>query len=90
MKLIAEPWDVGPGGYNVGQFPVRWSEWNGKFRDCVRRFWKGDIVHDELGWRLSGSADLYQAAGRKIFARLASRWQATCPAWARTCTTIPL
>ncbi len=68
VKLIAEPWDVGQGGYNVGQFPVRWSEWNGKFRDCVRRFWKGDIVHDELGWRLSGSADLYQAAGRKIFA----------------------
>ena len=68
VKLIAEPWDVGPGGYQVGAFPVRWSEWNGKFRDCVRRFWKGDIVHDELGWRLSGSADLYQAAGRKIFA----------------------
>jgi len=68
VKLIAEPWDVGPSGYDVGQFPVRWSEWNGKFRDCVRRFWKGDIVHDELGWRLSGSADLYQAAGRKIYA----------------------
>ena len=68
VKLIAEPWDVGPCGYNAGQFPVHWSEWNGKFRDCVRRFWKGDIVHDELGWRLSGSADLYQAAGRKIFA----------------------
>jgi isoamylase len=68
VKLIAEPWDMGPDGYQVGKFPVRWSEWNGKFRDCVRRFWKGDIVHDELGWRLSGSADLYQAAGRKIFA----------------------
>jgi isoamylase len=68
VKLIAEPWDVGPGGYNVGEFPVRWSEWNGKFRDVVRRFWKGDIIHNELGWRLSGSADLYQAAGRKIFA----------------------
>ncbi len=68
VKLIAEPWDVGPSGYDAGQFPVRWSEWNGKFRDCVRRFWKGDIVHDELGWRLSGSADLHQAAGRKIYA----------------------
>jgi isoamylase len=68
VKLIAEPWDVGPGGYHVGHFPVQWSEWNGKFRDCVRRFWKGDIVHDELGWRLTGSADLYQAAQRKIFA----------------------
>jgi isoamylase len=68
VKLIAEPWDLGPDGYQVGKFPVRWSEWNDKFRDCARRFWKGDIVHDELGWRLSGSADLYQAAGRKIFA----------------------
>jgi isoamylase len=68
VKLIAEPWDVGSGGYQVGHFPVRWSEWNGRFRDCVRRFWKGDIVHDELGWRLTGSADLYHAAGRKIFA----------------------
>ncbi|GEJ55308.1 glycogen debranching protein GlgX [Anaeromyxobacter diazotrophicus] len=68
VKLIAEPWDVGPGGYNVGEFPVGWSEWNGKFRDVVRRFWKGDIAHQELGRRLTGSADLYQAAGRKIFA----------------------
>jgi glycogen operon protein len=68
VKLIAEPWDVGPNGYQVGAFPVRWSEWNGKFRDTVRRFWAGDIVHDELGWRISGSADLYQSAGRKIFA----------------------
>jgi glycogen operon protein len=68
VKLIAEPWDVGPNGYNVGQFPVQWSEWNGKFRDTVRRFWKGEIEHDELGWRLTGSANLYQAAGRKIFA----------------------
>jgi glycogen operon protein len=68
VKLIAEPWDVGPNGYQVGAFPVGWSEWNGKFRDCVRRFWKGEGTFDELGWRLSGSADLYQAAGRKIFA----------------------
>ncbi len=68
VKLIAEPWDVGAGGYQVGGFPPQWSEWNGKYRDCVRRFWKGDIQSGELGWRLSGSADLYQAAGRKIFA----------------------
>ncbi len=68
VKLIAEPWDVGTKGYQVGAFPVRWSEWNGKFRDCVRNFWKGDIQFGELGWRLTGSADLYQAAGRKIFA----------------------
>jgi glycogen operon protein len=68
VKLIAEPWDVGPDGYQAGAYPVRWSEWNGRFRDCVRRFWKGEITHDELGWRLTGSADLYQEAGRKIFA----------------------
>ncbi len=66
VKLIAEPWDIG--SYNVGQFPVQWSEWNGKFRDTVRRFWKGDIAHGELGWRMTGSSDLYQSAGRKIFA----------------------
>ncbi|HZZ84977.1 MAG TPA: glycogen debranching protein GlgX [Anaeromyxobacteraceae bacterium] len=68
VKLIAEPWDVGPDGYHVGGFPTRWSEWNGKYRDVIRRFWKGDIQAQELGYRLTGSADLYQAAGRKIFA----------------------
>ncbi len=69
VKLIAEPWDVGPDGYQVGAFPVRWSEWNGKYRDAVRRFWKGDeSVAAELGYRLTGSADLYAAAGRKIYA----------------------
>jgi isoamylase len=69
VKLIAEPWDVGPGGYQVGAFPVRWSEWNGKFRDVVRRFWKGDEnLADDLGYRLTGSSDLYEAAGRKIYA----------------------
>jgi glycogen operon protein len=52
----------------VGHFPVLWSEWNGKFRDTVRRYWKGEVVHDELGWRLTGSADLYQGKGRKIYA----------------------
>jgi isoamylase len=69
VKLIAEPWDVGPDGYRVGGFPVRWSEWNGKYRDVVRRFWKGDEnLQSELGYRLTGSADLYEPAGRKIFA----------------------
>jgi glycogen operon protein len=69
VKLIAEPWDVGDNGYQVGGFPVRWSEWNGKYRDVVRRFWKGDMNQlAELGYRLTGSADLYAAAGRKIFA----------------------
>jgi len=69
VKLIAEPWDVGPNGYQVGGFPVRWSEWNGKYRDVARRFWKGDMgTLQELGYRLTGSADLYKGAGRKIFA----------------------
>ncbi len=69
VKLIAEPWDVGPGGYQVGGFPVNWSEWNGKYRDVVRRFWKGDANQaGEMGYRLTGSADLYEPAGRKIYA----------------------
>ncbi len=69
VKLIAEPWDLGPEGYRVGAFPVRWSEWNGRYRDVVRRFWKGDEnLTGELGFRLTGSADLYAAAGRKIYA----------------------
>ena len=69
VKLIAEPWDVGPDGYRIGGFPVRWSEWNGRYRDVLRRFWKGDEnLASEMGYRLTGSADLYEAAGRKIFA----------------------
>jgi isoamylase len=71
VKLIAEPWDVGPGGYQVGNFPVLWSEWNGKYRDTVRRFWKGDQdTLAELATRLSGSSDLYQGDGRKPYASL--------------------
>src|SRR5207249_1403239 len=67
VKLIAEPWDVGTGGYQVGNFPVLWSEWNGKYRDTVRRFWKGDDnTLAELATRLSGSSDLYQYHGRNI------------------------
>jgi glycogen operon protein len=65
VKLIAEPWDVGPGGYQVGNFPVLWSEWNGKYRDTLRRFWKGDKgMLGELASRLTGSSDLYQHSGR--------------------------
>ena len=61
MKLIAEPWDVGEGGYQVGNFPVLWAEWNGKYRDTVRNFWKGDEGQiGELAYRLTGSPDLYR------------------------------
>jgi isoamylase len=71
VKLIAEPWDVGPGGYMVGQFPVMWAEWNGKYRDTVRRFWKGDDSQvAELAYRLSGSSDLYQSSGRAPYASI--------------------
>ncbi len=64
-KLIAEPWDLGHGGYQVGNFPVLWTEWNGKYRDAMRRFWRGDRGQmGELGYRLTGSSDLYQDDGR--------------------------
>ncbi|HEX6597247.1 MAG TPA: glycogen debranching protein GlgX, partial [Acidimicrobiales bacterium] len=66
VKLIAEPWDVGEGGYQVGNFPVLWTEWNGKYRDAVRDFWRGhEASLAEMGYRLSGSSDLYQADGRR-------------------------
>jgi isoamylase len=65
VKLIAEPWDVGHGGYQVGNFPPLWAEWNGKYRDVVRRYWKGDEGQlAELGYRLMGSSDLYQRDAR--------------------------
>jgi glycogen operon protein len=71
VKLIAEPWDVGEGGYQVGNFPVQWSEWNGKYRDSVRRFWKGDESQvAEFAYRLSGSSDLYRMTGRRPFASI--------------------
>ncbi len=71
VKLIAEPWDVGPGGYQVGNFPVGWAEWNGRYRDCVRRFWRGDPGQvPELASRLTGSADLYEASGRRTYASI--------------------
>jgi (1->4)-alpha-D-glucan 1-alpha-D-glucosylmutase len=64
-KLIAEPWDVGQGGYQVGNFPVLWAEWNGRYRDTVRAFWRGDGgLLGDMGYRLTGSADLYEATGR--------------------------
>jgi len=70
VKLIAEPWDVGPGGYQVGEFPAMWREWNGKYRDCLRDFWRGSSGIAELGWRLSGSADLYSSEGRSPYSSI--------------------
>jgi isoamylase len=71
VKLIAEPWDVGEGGYQVGNFPVLWTEWNGKYRDNVRRFWKGDGgTVSEFATRLSGSSDLYEQSGRRPYASI--------------------
>jgi isoamylase len=70
VKLIAEPWDVGPGGYQVGNFPVLWSEWNGVYRDTVRDFWRGQANCGEFASRLAGSSDLYEADGREPFASI--------------------
>ncbi len=71
VKLIAEPWDVGPGGYQVGNFPPQWTEWNGKYRDTVRDFWRGEpATLDEFAYRLSGSADLYEHTGRRPVASI--------------------
>jgi glycogen operon protein len=70
VKLIAEPWDVGPGGYQVGNFPVLWSEWNGIYRDTVRDFWRGDASVADFASRFTGSSDLYQSDGRKPFASI--------------------
>jgi glycogen operon protein len=71
VKLIAEPWDVGEGGYQVGNFPVLWTEWNGKYRDAVRKFWKGDgSTANELATRLAGSSDLYAWSGRLPYASI--------------------
>ena len=71
MKLIAEPWDVGENGYHVGNFPPLWTEWNGKFRDCVRDYWRGEPqTLGELAHRLTGSSDLYQSNGRRPYASI--------------------
>ena len=70
VKLIAEPWDVGPGGYQVGNFPVLWSEWNGIYRDVVRDFWRGQSSIAEFASRFTGSSDLYESDGRQPFASI--------------------
>ncbi|MDQ6773188.1 MAG: glycogen debranching protein GlgX [Candidatus Dormibacteraeota bacterium] len=71
VKLIAEPWDVGEGGYQVGNFPALWSEWNGKYRDCVRDYWRGEAATlAEFAGRLTGSSDLYQDDGRRPYASI--------------------
>jgi isoamylase len=70
VKLIAEPWDVGPGGYQVGNFPPQWTEWNGSYRDTVRDFWRGEPSLGEFVSRLSGSSDLYEHSGRRPVASI--------------------
>lgn len=71
VKLIAEPWDLGEGGYQVGNFPVGWTEWNGKYRDVVRAYWKGEGgIIGELAYRLTGSSDLYGHSGRMPYASI--------------------
>ena len=68
IKMIAEPWDVGPGGYQVGNFPIRWAEWNGRYRDAMRGFWRGDGGSaSELAYRLTGSSDIYENDGRNPY-----------------------
>jgi isoamylase len=70
VKLIAEPWDVGPGGYQVGNFPILWSEWNGIYRDTMRDFWRGESNVSEFASRFGGSSDLYERDGRRPFASI--------------------
>ena len=71
VKLIAEPWDLGEGGYQVGNFPVGWTEWNGKYRDVVRDYWRGEGgLMGQLAYRLTGSSDLYQHSGRRPYASI--------------------
>ena len=71
VKLIAEPWDVGPGGYQIGNFPVRWTEWNGQYRDAVRKFWRGDAGQvAEMASRLAGSSDIFLKSDRGVYASI--------------------
>jgi isoamylase len=70
VKLIAEPWDVGPGGYQVGNFPVLWTEWNGIYRDTMRDFWRGKASVADFATRFTGSSDLYASDGRRPFASI--------------------
>ncbi len=69
-KLIAEPWDLGEGGYQVGNFPVGWTEWNDRYRDTVRSYWKGDGGVSDLAYRITGSSDLYAHSGRRPYASI--------------------
>lgn len=71
VKLIAEPWDIGPGGYQLGAFPIPWSEWNDRFRDVVRRFWRGDLgLLPEFARRVHGSSDIFEHNGRSPFSSI--------------------
>ncbi len=71
VKLIAEPWDLGEGGYQVGNFPVGWTEWNSRYRDTLRAYWKGDdSLIGELAYRITGSSDLYEQSGRRPYASI--------------------
>ncbi len=71
VKLIAEPWDLGEGGYQVGNFPVLWTEWNGEYRDSIRHFWRGDEGQiGSLAYRITGSSDLYESTGRRPYASI--------------------
>ncbi len=71
VKLIAEPWDLGEGGYQVGNFPVGWAEWNGKYRDAIRKYWRGDRGQvSDVAYRLTGSSDLYQSDGWRPYASI--------------------
>jgi len=70
VKLIAEPWDIGPGGYQVGNFPPQWTEWNGAYRDTVRDFWRGEPSLGEFASRLAGSSDFYEHSGRRPVASI--------------------
>ena len=88
VKLIAEPWDLGAGGYQVGNFPVLWTEWNGRYRDCVRRFWRGDGGQvSEFATRLAGSSDLYEHSGRRPYASInfvTATTASRCRTWSAT------
>ncbi|MGB5180506.1 MAG: glycogen debranching protein GlgX [Gammaproteobacteria bacterium] len=71
VKLIAEPWDLGEGGYQVGNFPIGWTEWNSRYRDSIRAYWKGEgSVIGELAYRMTGSSDLYEQSGRRPYASI--------------------